>query len=75
PAQRFTQPPPPYTQPPLLKTLHHLKIPTPSTYPPTIHTIQKPNYLKLQSKRFLPTQLPQILYQQLKHYFPQIIHL
>ncbi|WP_398570956.1 DNA topoisomerase, partial [Staphylococcus aureus] len=71
----YTQPPPTYTHPTLLKTLQQFKIAPPSTYPPTIHTIQNPNYVKLQTNPFLPTHFPQILHQQLKQYFPHIIHL
>ena len=40
-AQHFTQPPPRYTEARLVKTLEELKIGRPSTYAPTIDTIQK----------------------------------
>ena len=40
PAQHFTQPPPRYTEARLVKTLEELKIGRPSTYAPTIDTIQ-----------------------------------
>ena len=38
--QHFTQPPPRYTEARLVKTLEELKIGRPSTYAPTIDTIQ-----------------------------------
>ena len=41
PSQHFTQPPPRYTEARLVKTLEELKIGRPSTYAPTIDTIQK----------------------------------
>ncbi|MEJ7496413.1 type I DNA topoisomerase [Staphylococcus warneri] len=73
PAQHFTQPPPRYTEARLVKTLEELKIGRPSTYAPTIDTIQKRNYVKLESKRFMPTELGEIVYEQVKEYFPEII--
>ncbi|WP_415425623.1 type I DNA topoisomerase [Staphylococcus borealis] len=73
PAQHFTQPPPRYTEARLVKTLEELKIGRPSTYAPTIDTIQKRNYVKLESKRFIPTELGEIVYEQVKDYFPEII--
>jgi len=73
PAQHFTQPPPRFTEARLVKTLEELKIGRPSTYAPTIDTIQKRNYVKLDSKRFMPTELGEIVYEQVKEYFPEII--
>lgn len=73
PAQHFTQPSPRYTEARLVKTLEELKIGRPSTYAPTIDTIQKRNYVKLESKRFVPTELGEIVYEQVKDYFPEII--
>ncbi|MHB7916471.1 type I DNA topoisomerase [Staphylococcus borealis] len=73
PAQHFTQPPPRYTEARLVKTLEELKIGRPSTYASTIDTIQKRNYVKLESKRFVPTELGEIVYEQVKDYFPEII--
>lgn len=73
PSQHFTQPPPSYTEARLVKTLEELKIGRPSTYAPTIDTIQKRNYVKLESKRFVPTELGEIVYEQVKEYFPEII--
>lgn len=73
PAQHFTQPPSRYTEARLVKTLEELKIGRPSTYAPTIDTIQKRNYVKLESKRFVPTELGEIVYEQVKDYFPEII--
>ncbi|QLK85864.1 type I DNA topoisomerase [Staphylococcus sp. 17KM0847] len=73
PAQHFTQPPPRYTEARLVKTLEELKIGRPSTYAPTIDTIQKRNYVKSESKRFVPTELGEIVHEQVKEYFPEII--
>ncbi len=73
PAQHFTQPPPRYTEARLVKTLEELKIGRPSTYAPTIDTIQKRDYVKNESKRFVPTELGEIVHEQVKEYFPEII--
>ena len=73
PAQHFTQPPQRYTEARLVKTLEELKIGRPSTYAPTIDTIQKRNYVKNESKRFVPTELGEIVHEQVKEYFPEII--
>ena len=73
PAQHFTQPPPRYTEARLVKTLEELKIGRPSTYAPTIDTIQKRNYVKSENKRFVPTELGEIVNEQVKDYFPEII--
>ena len=62
-----------YTEARLVKTLEELKIGRPSTYAPTIDTIQKRNYVKLESKRFVPTELGEIVYEQVQEYFPEII--
>ena len=43
PEQHFTQPPPRFTEARLVKTLEELGIGRPSTYAPTLETIQKRN--------------------------------
>ncbi len=56
PTQKFTQPPPRYNEASLIKTLEKLGIGRPSTYAPTISTIQIRNYVeKNDSKQFIPT--------------------
>ena len=46
PEQHFTQPPPRYSEASLVKKLEELGIGRPSTYAPTISTIQKRNYVE-----------------------------
>lgn len=54
--QKFTQPPARYNEASLIKTLEKLGIGRPSTYAPTISTIQIRNYVeKNDSKQFVPT--------------------
>ncbi|MCP3031182.1 type I DNA topoisomerase [Halobacillus sp. A1] len=73
PNQHFTQPPPRYTEARLVRTLEELGIGRPSTYAPTLDTIQRRGYVALDNKRFVPTELGEIVLEQLKEYFPEII--
>ncbi|WP_374717243.1 type I DNA topoisomerase [Geobacillus thermodenitrificans] len=73
PKQHFTQPPPRYTEARLVKTLEELGIGRPSTYAPTLDTIQKRNYVVLENKRFVPTELGEIVVELILEFFPEII--
>ncbi|MFD2925512.1 type I DNA topoisomerase [Halobacillus naozhouensis] len=73
PNQHFTQPPPRYTEARLVKTLEELGIGRPSTYAPTLDVIQRRGYVALDNKRFVPTELGEIVLEALKEYFPEII--
>ncbi|MCY7855247.1 type I DNA topoisomerase [Bacillus sonorensis] len=74
PEQHFTQPPPRYTEARLVKTLEELGIGRPSTYAPTLDTIQKRGYVALDNKRFLPTELGEIVLELIMEFFPEIIN-
>lgn len=73
PKQHFTQPPPRYTEARLVKTLEELGIGRPSTYAPTLDTIQKRNYVRMDQKRFMPTELGEVVNDSVTEYFPDII--
>ncbi len=73
PKQHFTQPPPRYTEARLVKTLEELGIGRPSTYAPTLDTIQKRGYVALDNKRFIPTELGEIVHEVMVEFFPDII--
>ncbi|OEH91250.1 type I DNA topoisomerase [Bacillus solimangrovi] len=73
PKQHFTQPPPRYTEARLVKTLEELGIGRPSTYAPTLDTIQRRNYVSLDNKRFIPTELGGIVLDLVMEFFPEII--
>jgi DNA topoisomerase I len=73
PKQHFTQPPPRYTEARLVKTLEELGIGRPSTFAPTLDTIQKRGYVALDNKRFVPTELGGIVLQLILEFFPEII--
>lgn len=73
PKQHFTQPPPRYTEARLVKTLEELGIGRPSTYAPTLDTIQKRGYVTLDNKRFVPTELGEIVDESMYEYFPDVV--
>jgi DNA topoisomerase I len=73
PNQHFTQPPPRYTEARLVKTLEELGIGRPSTFAPTLDTIQKRGYVALEDKRFVPTELGEIVLEMMTEFFPEII--
>jgi len=75
PKQHFTQPPPRYSEARLVKTLEELGIGRPSTYAPTLDTIQKRGYVQLDAKRFVPTELGEIVHQATLEFFPEIINI
>jgi len=74
PKQHFTQPPPRYTEARLVKTLEERGIGRPSTYAPTLDTIQKRGYVALDNKRFVPTELGEIIHEVMVEFFPEIIN-
>lgn len=73
PEQKFTQPPPRYNEASLIKALEELGIGRPSTYAPTISTIQDRNYVEKQEKQFVPTPLGFAVNDFLIEYFPDVM--
>lgn len=74
PEQHFTQPPPRYTEARLVKTMEELGIGRPSTYAPTLDTIQKRGYVKLDQKRFIPTELGKLVIEMIEEFFSDQIN-
>ena len=74
PAQHFTQPPPRYSEARLIKTLEEGGIGRPSTYAPTLETIQKRGYVALEETRFIPTELGEIVITLIEEFFPEILN-
>ncbi len=74
PKQHFTQPPPRYTEARLVKTLEEKGIGRPSTYAPTLDTIQRRGYTRLEDKRFVPTELGEIVIQLMEEFFSDILN-
>ncbi|WP_163536785.1 type I DNA topoisomerase [Gracilibacillus sp. YIM 98692] len=73
PNQHFTQPPPRYTEARLVKTMEEKGIGRPSTYAPTLDTIQRRGYVALDNRRFVPTELGEIVMKLIEEFFPEII--
>ncbi len=74
PEQRFTQPPSRYTEATLVKILEQFGIGRPSTYAPTISTIQEREYVTKTKGIFQPTELGIVVNDFLIQYFPDIIN-
>ncbi|KKQ21411.1 MAG: DNA topoisomerase I [Candidatus Staskawiczbacteria bacterium RIFCSPLOWO2_12_FULL_37_15] len=74
PTQHFTEPPARYTEASLIKTLEKYGIGRPSTYAPTIATIQTRNYVsKNDQKRFFPTEIGLVVNDVLVKNFPEVV--
>ncbi|MDX6152454.1 type I DNA topoisomerase [Marinococcus sp. PL1-022] len=71
--QHFTQPPPRYTEARLVRTMEEMGIGRPSTYAPTLDTVQRRNYVALEEKRFVPTELGEIVMDLVVEFFPEIL--
>ncbi|MUV39975.1 DNA topoisomerase [Lentibacillus sp. JNUCC-1] len=74
PNQHFTQPPPRYTEARLVRTMEEKGIGRPSTYAPTLDTIQRRGYVSMDNKRFVPTELGTIVIDIVQEFFPEIIN-
>ncbi|HRA69306.1 MAG TPA: type I DNA topoisomerase, partial [Trichococcus flocculiformis] len=75
PNQHFSQPPARYSEATLIKALEENGVGRPSTYAPTIETIQKRYYVKVTAKRFEPTELGTIVNGLISTYFPDIVNI
>jgi len=73
PIQHFTQPPPRYNEATLIKALEEKGIGRPSTYAPTISTIQAREYVTLENKRFTPTKIGFVVTDILTQNFTEIM--
>ncbi|MDP3882615.1 MAG: type I DNA topoisomerase [Candidatus Staskawiczbacteria bacterium] len=72
--QHFTEPPARYNEASLIKTLEKYGIGRPSTYAPTLATIQTRNYVeKNEQKKFIPTEMGAIVNDVLVQNFPEVV--
>jgi DNA topoisomerase I len=71
--QHFTQPPPRYTDASMVKTLEEMGIGRPSTYAPTLETIERRLYVKRESGRFFLEELGNLVLEILMKNFPVIL--
>ncbi|MBU1167761.1 type I DNA topoisomerase [Patescibacteria group bacterium] len=68
--QHFTEPPPRYTEATLVKALEENGVGRPSTYAPTINTIQARGYVEKEEKKFKPTETGLLVNDLLVAHFP-----
>ncbi|MBM7564599.1 type I DNA topoisomerase [Paenibacillus sacheonensis] len=73
PKQHFTQPPPRYSEARLVRMMEEIGIGRPSTYAPTLETIQKRGYVAMEEKKFIPTELGDLVIQMMEEFFPEIL--
>lgn len=73
PKQHFTQPPPRYSEATLVKALEELGIGRPSTYAPTIATVQDRGYVIKEEKVLIPTPLGKKVNELLVKHFSDIV--
>jgi DNA topoisomerase-1 len=73
PDQHFTQPPPRFTEASLIKELEERGIGRPSTYVPTVSTIQDRGYVEQQERRFVPTWLGETVNELMVKHFAEIV--
>lgn len=75
PEQHFTQPPARYTEAALVKALEENGVGRPSTYATTIETIQKRGYVRIDAKKFVPTELGELVQNTVQEFFPDVTNI
>jgi DNA topoisomerase-1 len=73
PEQHFTEPPPRFTEASLVKALEEYGIGRPSTYASIIVTLKNREYVEMDGKRFLPTDIGRIVNGFLTDHFTQYV--
>jgi len=71
--QHFTEPPPRYNEASLIKKLESLGIGRPSTYAPTVTTLQTRKYIEIEKKRIHPTEIAFTVIEMLEEHFSDIV--
>jgi DNA topoisomerase-1 len=74
PSQHFTEPPPRFSEASLVKELERLGIGRPSTYSAIISTLATREYVKVDQRRFFPTELGETVEKVMVHHFPEIFN-
>jgi DNA topoisomerase-1 len=75
PQQKFTQPPPRYSEASLIKAMEENGIGRPSTYAPTISTLYDREYIKKEGGTLRPQQIGRMVDQLLEDAFPTVVDL
>ena len=74
PEQHFTEPPPRFSEATLVKTLEEYGIGRPSTYAAIISTLRNREYVELEKKRFVPTDVGRIVNKFLTEHFTSYVN-
>jgi DNA topoisomerase-1 len=74
PSQHFTEPPPRFSEASLVKELERLGIGRPSTYSAIISTLSTREYVKVDQRRFFPTELGETVEKIMIGKFPEIFN-
>ena len=72
--QHFTKPLPRYTESSLIKELEKLGIGRPSTYATIIETLKSRDYVKVEDKKFIPTEVGCETTDKLQEFFSKIVN-
>jgi len=72
-AQHFTEPPPRYSEATLIKALEEFGIGRPSTYASIISTLCNREYVEMENRRFIPTDVGRVVNRFLSQYFHQYV--
>lgn len=72
--EHFTKPKPRYTEAKLIKELEELGIGRPSTYVKIIDTLKERDYIRLEDKKFYPTDMGILTTDKLQEFFSNIIN-
>ena len=73
PEQHFTEPPPRFSEASLVKALEEYGIGRPSTYASIIATLKNREYVEMDGKRFIPTDIGRIVNSFLTEHFTQYV--
>lgn len=71
--QHFTEPPSRYSEASLIKKLESLGIGRPSTYAPTVSVLTAREYITIEKKQIVPTEVAFSVTELLEQHFPQIV--
>lgn len=73
PEQHFTEPPSRYSEASLIKKLESEGIGRPSTYAPTISTLQSRDYITIDKRQIVPTEIAFTVTEMLEKHFEEIV--
>ncbi len=73
PVQHFTEPPARYTEAAIVKALEEKGIGRPSTYAPTLATVQARGYVRKEERKLIPEEIGFLVNDLLVEHFPNIV--